>query len=364
MLKSLQTLRGSAMAACRYSVSASFSQTAALTNKKLSSLFIAHQNKPSICQCFSIHRPLVHGVRMQHSKSSPRVVRTISEYRQLRQEWFKQGALVGFVPTMGALHSGHASLAKEARIVCDQVVASVFVNPAQFAPTEDLDKYPRTEKDDIALLAAEGVDVVFAPSVTEMYPAGISLNVKEQVGTFVHVMGKSHQMEGSIRPHFFRGVATVVSKLFNIIQPTHAFFGQKDIQQCSVVRTMVRDLMFPTEIVVVPTVREHDGLAKSSRNRYLSQNERAIAPVLYQALFAASKEYELGERSRNKLLAAAESVIAQTPAVKLEYISLVEPIGLEEVDTVEQGAILSGAIRVGNTRIIDNILLGMSLYNI
>ncbi|KAH6563704.1 hypothetical protein BASA62_008357 [Batrachochytrium salamandrivorans] len=320
---------------------------------------------PVLARPQSMLRPLLSAVRFQHSKShttDPLVIRTISQYRTLRQTWYREGASVGFVPTMGALHSGHTELAREARLICDKVVASVFVNPAQFAPTEDLAKYPRTEENDIAMLAAEGVDVVFAPSVAEMYPSGISLDVSEQVGTFVHVQGKSHQMEGSIRPHFFRGVSTVVSKLFNIIQPTHAFFGQKDVQQCSVIRSMVRDLFFPVQIMVVPTVREADGLAKSSRNRFLSPEERALAPLLYQALLAVSKEFDSGVRSRSKLVSVAEKWIARNSKVQLEYISLAEPMRLTEVDTVSdsKGAILSGAIRVGNTRIIDNVVLGHS----
>eukprot|EP00842_Homolaphlyctis_polyrhiza_P005209 jgi/Hompol1/568/HPOL_002551-RA len=298
---------------------------------------------------------------MNKSLSTPLVVRSVKEYRQLRQQWFRDGLSVGFVPTMGALHEGHTTLAGHARSSCNKVVASIFVNPAQFAPHEDLDKYPRTEEQDIKMLAAKGVDVVFAPPVSEMYPAGITLNVKEQFGTFVEVKGKSHQMEGSIRPHFFRGVATVVSKLFNIVQPTHAFFGQKDVQQCSVIRSMVRDLFFPIEIVVVETIREKDGLAMSSRNRYLSPAERAAAPILYQGLLASVNAFKSGVTDRKKLIAAAADVIGQEPGVQLEYLSIADPYLLEEVEDIDssQGAILSGAVRVGKTRIIDNVLLGM-----
>ena len=188
-------------------------------------------------------------------KSTLRVVKKISDYRDLRMDWYRQGLSVGFVPTMGALHNGHASLASHARKQCDIVVASIFVNPAQFAPHEDLSKYPRTFENDLIILGKVGVDIVFAPEVSEMYPKGIPLQVDQQVGTFVTVQGKSHQMEGSIRPHFFRGVATVVSKLFNITQPTKAFFGQKDVQQCSVVRSLVRDMHYPIQVVVGPTIR-------------------------------------------------------------------------------------------------------------
>jgi pantoate--beta-alanine ligase len=291
--------------------------------------------------------------------TKPVIVDTIKGYKKLRHDWYKQGKTVGFVPTMGALHSGHTSLANLARKQCDIVVASIFVNPAQFAPTEDLSKYPRTFEDDVKLLQSENVDVVFAPSVKEMYPAGIPLVVTEQVGSFVTVQGKSHQMEGSIRPHFFRGVATVVSKLFNIIEPTTAYFGQKDVQQCSVVKTMVRDLHFPIKIEVGETIRESDGLAKSSRNRYLNEEERDLAPCLYAGFKETLKLFESGERDRDRLLKVCKDKITQRGGV-IEYISLADPLGLEEVTTISHGVILSGAIKVGKTRIIDNVLLGMS----
>jgi pantoate--beta-alanine ligase len=203
-----------------------------------------------------------------------------------------------------------------------------------------------------------------------MYPSGIPLDVSKQTGTFVTVQGKSHQMEGQIRPHFFRGVATVVSKLFNIIQPTRAYFGQKDVQQCSVVRTMVRDLHIPLEVVVADTIRESDGLAMSSRNRFLSPKERycswfdyrELAPILYKGLQTSVKAFNEGIKDRESILAKAKAVIAgQVPEVQLEYLSLADPFGLEEVENInpDVGAILSGAIRVGGTRIIDNVLLGM-----
>ncbi|KAH6588097.1 hypothetical protein BASA61_006126 [Batrachochytrium salamandrivorans] len=296
---------------------------------------------PVLARPQSMLRPLLSAVRFQHSKShttDPLVIRTISQYRTLRQTWYREGASVGFVPTMGALHSGHTELAREARLICDKVVASVFVNPAQFAPTEDLAKYPRTEENDIAMLAAEGVDVVFAPSVAEMYPSGISLDVSEQVGTFVHVQGKSHQIQRMP----FSGRRMSSSAL--------------SFAQWSVI------CFFPVQIMVVPTVREADGLAKSSRNRFLSPEERALAPLLYQALLAVSKEFDSGVRSRSKLVSVAEKWIARNSKVQLEYISLAEPMRLTEVDTVSdsKGAILSGAIRVGNTRIIDNVVLGHS----
>ncbi|KAI8899339.1 Pantoate-beta-alanine ligase [Globomyces pollinis-pini] len=309
-------------------------------------------------------RRLIHsnkGAYRTYSSQSPVVVHTIAEYKQLRNDWYRKGLSVGFVPTMGALHEGHASLAELAKLNCDVVVASIFVNPAQFAPTEDLDKYPRTLDTDVALLGSKKTNVVFVPSVSEMYPAGIPLHVDKQVGSFVTVLGKSHQMEGSIRPHFFRGVATVVTKLFNIIEPTHAFFGQKDVQQCSVIRTMVRDLHFPIQIVVGDTIRESDGLAKSSRNRYLSPKERAIAPALYAGMKASVQAYQAGVRDRKLLIQAAELIIAEkSGGLKPEYLSIAEPFSLNEVDVVDdKGAILSGALRIGTTRIIDNVLLGM-----
>lgn len=231
------------------------------------------------------------------------------------------------------------------------------MNPAQFAPHEDLAKYPKTLDGDVKLLAERDTDIIFAPSVAEMYPQGIPLEVSKQSGTFVSVHGKSHQMEGSIRPHFFRGVATVLTKLFNIIQPTKAYFGQKDVQQCSVVRTMVRDLFFPIDVVVGETIREPDGLAMSSRNRYLSPQDRELAPILYKGMQASVKAFESGITDRKDLIRACEDII-KAKNVKLEYISIAEPFSLTEVDTVES-AILSGAIKVGNTRIIDNVLLGM-----
>ncbi|KAJ3050543.1 pantothenate synthase [Rhizophlyctis rosea] len=259
---------------------------------------------------------------------------------------------------MGALHEGHLSLARSQN---DKVVASIFVNPAQFAPHEDLSKYPRTVERDIEMLGKEGVDAVFLPSVEEMYPAGIVLDVKDQQGTFVEVKGKSHQMEGQIRPHFFRGVATIVTKLFNITLPTRAYFGQKDAQQCAVIRSMVRDLWMPLSIIVAPTIRESDGLAMSSRNVYLSPSEREAAPILYKALSEGVNLFQSGERRRSELISAVEEVVKGEERVQLEYLSLADPFLLGEVDVVQDGvgAIFSGAVKVGKTRIIDNVLLGI-----
>ncbi|KAJ3106419.1 hypothetical protein HDU97_006404 [Phlyctochytrium planicorne] len=255
--------------------------------------------------------------------------------------------------------------ARHARQGSDVVVASIFVNPAQFAPTEDLGKYPRTMEQDISLLQKVGTDVIFAPEVKEMYPSGIVLDVSQQSGTFVEVKGKSHQMEGMIRPHFFRGVATVVTKLFNIIQPTKAFFGQKDGQQCAVVRSMVRDLFIPTEVVICETIREPDGLAMSSRNRYLSEKDRNAAPILYKGLEAAQKQYLAGERRTSVLVDTAKAIIATEPHVKLEYVSIANPFSLAEEEVIgDDGGMMCGAVKVGATRIIDNVLLGVEVQKL
>jgi pantoate--beta-alanine ligase len=247
---------------------------------------------------------------------------------------------------------------------CDRVVVSIFVNPAQFAPHEDFNKYPRTLDNDVALLAAQGCDAVFAPSASEMYPSGITQDRSKQVGTFIEVLGLSHQLEGSIRPDHFRGVATVVMKLFNAVQPDIAVFGQKDAQQCVVLRRMMRDLLMNMDMIVGATLREKDGLAMSSRNRYLSPNEREIAPILYEALMAGKKCVdEGGETRRSKILAVAQDVIAREPSVELQYLSLASPTDLSELDTISpgHGAIFSVAIRLGNTRLIDNLLINCRL---
>ncbi len=259
-------------------------------------------------------------------------------------------------------------MAALARAKCDKVVVSIFVNPAQFAPTEDLATYPRTLESDLKKLEElGGVDAVLVPTVQDMYPNGIVLDVEKQQGAFVSVLGFSHQMEGAIRPHFFRGVATVVTKLFNIVQPDYAFFGQKDVQQCVVLKRMATDLLFPLKIVVGPTMREPDGLAMSSRNTYLSPEQRNVATALRNGLIAAEAKYNSGDRSRKGVIEAAEHFIRQQEAVtkgivQYEYLSLADPDTLVECETIdERGAILSGAIRVGKTRLIDNLLLGTQM---
>ncbi|KAJ1987553.1 pantoate-beta-alanine ligase [Dimargaris cristalligena] len=314
------------------------------------------------------------------------VFHRIAELRAWRREQVLQGRTIGFVPTMGALHEGHLNLVRAARSSCDRVVVSIFVNPAQFAPHEDLHAYPRTLDRDVALLsspppsppplatagstdspafvsASASAHVVFAPTVAEMYPSGITLDVHAQRGTFVEVLGKSHQMEGGPRPHFFRGVATVVLKLLNAVQPDRAYFGQKDAQQCVVVKTMVRDLLLPVEIVTGPTTRAANQLALSSRNKYLSPDQIPAALTLQRSLAAAQTLYEQqGERNREALLGAAQRVFDDQPDAQLEYLSLAHPETLDELEQIgEDGAIISGAFRVGSARLIDNILLGCTL---
>ncbi len=274
------------------------------------------------------------------------IIKTIARLRQVRARF----AQVGLVPTMGYLHAGHLSLVRLARDACDTVAVSIFVNPTQFGPHEDLDRYPRNLERDFQLLQAQGVDLVFVPDVAEIYPDGY--------GTYVEVQGVTEMLEGAARPGHFRGVATVVCKLFNIIQPTHAYFGQKDAQQTVVVRKMVRDLDLPIEIVIGPTVREADGLALSSRNAYLAPDEREAATVLYRALMSARERYEAGSRDAEELRAAMRAVLSAEPLARVEYVSTAHPLTLQELDQLDtDGALLSMAVRIGRTRLIDNIIL-------
>lgn len=251
------------------------------------------------------------------------------------------------------------------------MVVSIFVNPAQFAPHEDLDQYPRSFDTDYAsLVATKACSAILLPKVSEMYPSGIPLDRSQQRGAFVEVVGLSHQMEGITRPHFFRGVATVVTKLFNIVQPDRVYFGQKDAQQCAVVRTMIRDLLLPIKMRAVPTAREADGLAMSSRNRYLTPEMRNVATLLYRAISAAKTAIlEQGAVEREAILKPAHAIINQVVEevrtqglpfqVRLDYLSLVDVETLTELETIgqSQAAILSGAVYVGTTRLIDNVLV-------
>ena len=256
---------------------------------------------------------------------------------------------VGFVPTMGALHAGHRSLVLAARQGCNVVVASIFVNPTQFGPNEDFSRYPRTLEQDCQMLEDERVDVVFTPTADAMYPAGAS--------TFVDVEGVSERLDGASRPGHFRGVATVVAKLFHIVQPDFAFFGQKDAAQIAVLRKMVRDLDFPVEMVICPTVREPDGLAMSSRNRYLSAEERRQALSLFRALQAAQTLADHGEHRAAALLKTMRSTLEAEPAVRVDYLAVINPDTLLPLENVAAGGLLAIAAYVGGTRLIDNVLL-------
>jgi pantoate--beta-alanine ligase len=278
------------------------------------------------------------------------VITTIDEVRAIRR---RQGAAtLGFVPTMGYLHQGHLDLVRRARAENDHVAVSIYVNPKQFGPTEDLGRYPRDLARDLALLRAEGVALVFTPSDAEMYPPGYQ--------TRVLVTGVTQPLEGAKRPTHFEGVTTVVAKLFNILRPTRAYFGQKDAQQTVVVRQMVRDLSMDLEIVICPTTREPDGLAMSSRNKYLTAEQRAAATVLYRALRAAEALWRAGERDGEALRAAMRRVLDAEPLARVDYVSAAAPLTLEEwagAARAGAGALLSMAVFVGQTRLIDNILL-------
>jgi len=259
------------------------------------------------------------------------------------------GKRIGFVPTMGALHDGHLSLIRTAKSRCDLVVASIFVNPTQFGPNEDLAKYPRTFERDCQLLEKENADLLFAPTVEEMYP--------QDAVTWVTVEGLSEKLDGKSRPGHFRGVTTVVAKLFHIVEPDIAFFGQKDAAQVAIIRRMVRDMKFPVEIVACPIVREPDGLAMSSRNAYLDSSQRKAALVLSRALWEVERKYKSGERDTNTLIERGKQLIAKEPAARLDYLELVNADTLDPVAQATPGTMVAVAAYVGNTRLIDNLLL-------
>jgi len=259
------------------------------------------------------------------------------------------GGRLGFVPTMGALHEGHLSLVRAARASCGVVAASIFVNPTQFGPAEDLAKYPRSFERDCELLEREGVELVFAPSVEEMYPAGAV--------TWVTVEGLSDKLDGRSRPGHFRGVTTVVAKLFHVVEPDAAFFGQKDAAQVAIIRRMVRDLNLPVEIVVCPIVREADGLAMSSRNAYLDGEQRKRALVLHRSLVRVQELVDAGERDVGRLMAAGREEFARENSVRLDYFEIVDAETLDGLESVSGGALVAVAAFVGNTRLIDNVLL-------
>ena len=277
------------------------------------------------------------------------ILTSAAEVTAVSKEAHRTGKRVGFIPTMGALHAGHLSLVRTARAQTDVVIASVFVNPRQFAPNEDFSRYPRDPEKDAALLAAEKTDYLFLPSVEEMYSAGAT--------SWVSVEGLSDKLDGRSRPGHFHGVTTVVAKLFNIVQPDMAFFGQKDAAQVAIVSKMVDDLNFDVRIVVCPIVREADGLAMSSRNAYLTPEQRKHALVLYRSLMRVQMLADRGERSASRLKVAGEQVMAEEPAVKLDYFEIVDRCTLEPVADICGGALVAVAAYVGSTRLIDNIVL-------
>jgi pantoate--beta-alanine ligase len=281
--------------------------------------------------------------------SSLKICTTIEEMRDASRAARRAGKRVGFVPTMGALHEGHLSLVRAARASCDVVAASIFVNPTQFGPTEDLAKYPRTFERDRELFEREGVDMLFAPSIEEMYPAGAV--------TWVTVEELSNRLDGRSRPGHFRGVTTVVAKLFHIVEPDAAFFGQKDAAQVAIVRRMVRDLNLPVEVAVCPIVREPDGLAMSSRNAYLDSQQRKHALALHRSLMRVQQLADAGERNPAALASAGREEISRESSVRLDYFEVVSPETLEVVADTSKGALVAVAAYVGNTRLIDNILL-------
>ena len=276
-----------------------------------------------------------------------KVLSTIAEFKESRQ---KIKNSVGLVPTMGYLHEGHLTLVRRAREENKTVVVSIFVNPAQFGPREDFAQYPRDPERDLALLEKEKVDLVFMPSVEEMYPEGFC--------SWVEVEKVTDKLEGAIRPGHFRGVTTVVAKLLNIVQPARAYFGQKDAQQAVVIKRIVADLNMNLDIIVVPTQRESDGLAMSSRNTYLSLEERQAALVLWKSLNLAQQLWSQGERKAERVRQQMTALIQKEPLAKIDYVSIAEPETLEEIVEIDRPALISLAVRIGGIRLIDNITLG------
>ncbi len=277
-----------------------------------------------------------------------KILETIAAFKAERD---KIGGSVGFVPTMGYLHDGHLELVRRARAENITVIASIFVNPSQFGAQEDFSSYPRDTERDLAMLEEENVRLVFMPAIEEMYPQGFS--------TWVEVEKITERLEGESRPGHFRGVATVVAKLFNIVQPDSAYFGQKDAQQLAVICRMVSDLGLNLDIVAVPTVREPDGLAMSSRNIFLTAEERKAALVLWKALCLARGHWEKGQRDVASLRQEMASLIEHEPFANIDYISIADPETLQEIDVIDSPALVSLAVRIGGTRLIDNTMLGV-----
>jgi pantoate--beta-alanine ligase len=276
-----------------------------------------------------------------------KVVETVAEMKQLRRQ---AAETVGFVPTMGYLHKGHISLVEHARAENATVVVSIFVNPTQFGPKEDFREYPRDPERDLALLEEADTNIVFMPPPEEMYPTDYD--------TWVDPDGLTERLEGASRPGHFRGVATVCNKLFNMVQPTKAYFGQKDAQQVLVIKKMVADLNMNLEIVPLPTIREPDGLAMSSRNTYLNPEQRRAAVVLYRALSMAQKLFAAGERDADELRRQMTALINKEPLAKIDYVSVADTANLNELDRIEGKALVSMAVFIGKTRLIDNVVIG------
>ncbi len=278
-----------------------------------------------------------------------KIITTISEMQFLADALRREGKTIGFVPTMGFLHEGHLSLMRRARQESDAVVASIFVNPTQFGPQEDFERYPRDEEGDRIKCESAGVDILFMPTAAEMYP--------EKPSVFVTVEGISDILEGAIRPGHFRGVATVVAKLFQIVKPHKAFFGQKDYQQCAVIKRMVKGLNLDVEVVVLPTVREQDGLAMSSRNSYLSADERRVAAVIHRALASGEQMVKAGVGEPETLKTTMRAVLGEAPGIVLDYVEVADPESLTPLAIVKGRAVILIAVRLGRTRLIDNVLI-------
>ena len=289
-------------------------------------------------------------VEAKGKQAALRSVSTVFDLWAALAAWRSEGLRIGFVPTMGALHAGHLSLVGTARSRTDRVVVSIFVNPKQFGPAEDFNRYPRDLAGDRVQLEGAGADLLFAPAVNEMYPPGFA--------TTVHVAGVSDGMEGARRPGHFDGVATVVARLFGLVRPDVAVFGAKDGQQAAVIQRLALDLGFPIEVIVAETVREPDGLALSSRNSFLSPDERLRAAGIFRALLAGRLVYELGERQARSILGVVRAALAAEPSFRLDALDLVDLASMQPVESVDRPVMLAAAVFIGKTRLIDNIRFG------
>ncbi|MFH1823662.1 MAG: pantoate--beta-alanine ligase [Candidatus Firestonebacteria bacterium] len=279
-----------------------------------------------------------------------KVIYKVKDIIAILDDFRKRGKIIGFVPTMGYLHEGHLSLIRSAKKECNITVVSIFINPIQFVKNEDFDKYPRDLTRDLKIIEDLDVDLVFNPTATEIYPEGYF--------TFIDIGSNiTKTLCGKSRPDHFKGVATVVTKLFNIVAPNKAYFGQKDAQQCVVIKKMVKDLNMKVDIVICPTVREEDGLAMSSRNTYLSIRERKIAPGLYKTLHMAQHMIELGEKDAKKILKEMKKKISKYHLIKIDYVSIVDPETLEDIETISGEILIALAVQIGKTRLIDNIIV-------